>query len=448
MPLQHLSPLRMRFTLALIVTLLVSACGGKSEDSQGPQVDPGDFDDLRPYKTNSPYADVIVECAIAESVSESCDLATLPLIGMKNENPSIDDILDRLVISHIWMGTRFEELLHILPEEMLPIFRAVTAVVIDDDIRPAYYTTATGAIYLDPAYMWLMASEASTINRKEDFRAGFSDPLAFRSVGRFVKNNQYAYRFTSLENASARRLEDIELAMARLLLHELAHANDNFPPGTYTQLNPNAKIAHAAGARSSIGISQRLTAQDPLSSDLMFSLADVMYRGKDPSATDLATSGAEAGAAFEVDTAADDYGYTSQFEDVAMLFEVTMMKYFYDVDYEVAYTTAPTGDTRDCADYPVEWGVRHRIGDSQVSSRAQFVVNQIYPDIDLTEFLAQLPMPLDLGADLDWCQAIYIPDVSDEQQGTNTKTSAANRLPNSTSELGLIPEDDITRPYH
>ena len=73
-----------------------------------------------------------------------------------------DAIMQRLVVSHDWMGQRFKEVLDILPAEILQLMSGVTAVVIDDDIRPSYYTNWTGAIYLDPANLWLTNDDSLT----------------------------------------------------------------------------------------------------------------------------------------------------------------------------------------------------------------------------------------------------------------------------------------------
>lgn len=428
-------PLRL-FLLATLVATTLAACGGGSKSKEPSRtVEPGDFDDLYAYKTNSPYANVIKQCVSAEDVDDACTLATLPVIGMENEAPDIAAIMDRVVVSHAWMGERFEEVLNSLPAEMLPIFRAVTAVVIDDDIRPAFYTTLTGAIYLDPAYLWTLASEAQTINSKADYRAGYADPLAFRSRHRYVIGNDYAYRWTFLGNATDRSLDDILVLIANLILHELAHANDNFPPGSYANLDPQSKIAYQAGARSSIGISQRLTNSDPLTSSTLYSLAGVMYRGVSPTASDLAITGAEVGAAFEVDAAADDYAYTSQFEDVAMLFEEAMMKYFFNADHDVAYTTAPQeGEEGLCSGYPMEWGVRNRLGDSAVKARAEFVVNKIYPNLDTEAFFENFPLPQDLNLDGNWCDSIVL----------NSSSAARREKPQTDNQ---VDPSYIDRPF-
>lgn len=133
-----------------------------------------------------------------------------------------------------------------------------------------------------------------------------------------------------------------------------------------------------------------------------------MYRGVSPTASDLAITGAEVGAAFEVDAAADDYAYTSQFEDVAMLFEEAMMKYFFNADHDIAYTSVPEEGQQGCEGYDMEWGVRNRLGDSAVKARAEFVVNQIYPNLDTEAFFQNFSMPQDLNLNGTWCESIVL----------------------------------------
>jgi len=117
---------------------------------------------------------------------------------MENTQPSVADILDRTLVSHEWMGQRLEELLTTLPDEILLLTRSLTAIVIDDDIRPAYYDVNTGAIYIDPNFLWLTVEEARTINPQDDFRSEFTRPLNFRSFFRYVKDDEQAYIFRKI----------------------------------------------------------------------------------------------------------------------------------------------------------------------------------------------------------------------------------------------------------
>ncbi|VUD40443.1 hypothetical protein TDB9533_00230 [Thalassocella blandensis] len=395
---------------SIALASLLSACGGSKSPSHGQN---NDYSDLEPYRPSAEYASVLKRCVDDQS-GRQCRLDTLPLIGMETMSPGVEDILGRLVVSHDWMGTRMEEILNALPEEMLSIFRGVTAIVIDDDIRPAYYTSATGAIYLDPAYLWLSVEEANTINPKQDYRSGFSDPLAFRSVYRYVKDGQRAYSVGDFRNPEARELAAIVPMVANLLLHELAHANDYFPPHTLDDLNTRATILEAARANQNNWISTRLSNSEPLQSSLLYSVAAVMYRGRQPGINELEASTEDVGLDFEIDSASDDYAYTSQFEDVAMLFEEIMMLYFFGVDRDFAFTSPPDDDSS-CNSFIIGWGVRNRIGESDVKMRAQYVVDQIFPNTVANNFFETLRTPEALENGTGWCASL-VPAANTENR--------------------------------
>jgi hypothetical protein len=94
-----------------------------------------------------------------------------------------------------------------------------------------------------------------------------------------------------------------------------------------------------------------------------------MYHGKSASFTQTQLTALEVGEAFELDIANDDYAYASRYEDVAMLFEEAMMKYLFSIDRDIAYTNRPATGSN-CDAYRVAWGVRGRLGDSDVKARA------------------------------------------------------------------------------
>jgi hypothetical protein len=72
----------------------------------------------------------------ANTPFQLCKLATLPLIGQAEPEPTVEDVLARTVVSHAWMGRRFEQVLRALPARLLKLFRSTTAVVIGADFRP------------------------------------------------------------------------------------------------------------------------------------------------------------------------------------------------------------------------------------------------------------------------------------------------------------------------
>ena len=162
---------RLRWIVLAFGIVLTVGC------ADGGDVD--DFADLEPYLENGPYADLLVGCVNIEFADESCPFGELPLLGMEAPAPDVDDVMDRVVVSDGWMGVRFQQALQTLEPDILLLLRSVTAIVIDDDINPSFYWRATGAIYLDPYYLWTTNAEKATVSKEEDYRASFGDDLNF-----------------------------------------------------------------------------------------------------------------------------------------------------------------------------------------------------------------------------------------------------------------------------
>lgn len=428
---------------SLIMIALLAACGGggggssntfggnSSSNSSGTPAD-GIF---RPAVADSPYKADIVNCSkiVNDRPVTSCKLGTLPFIGQKNSTPTKADVLAQTVVSHPWMATRFEQLLDQMPQDIFLLFRGVTAVVIGADIRPSHYRSDSGAIYLDPADLWLNATERATISKAEDFRNGFSNGLAFRSLWRYVQGKADAFGYFPLDGPiSSRSINDIVRPMADLLFHELAHANDFMPPAYVGQANPQSTPQSAIDALSSVRISTGLRAQAPLNSQMQFDLANVMFRGVKATDAQKQLSAEQVGLDFSIDGANDSYNYSSQYEDVAMLFEEVMMKAHYNVDRELAFTDAPPATGATCANYVVRWGVRNRIGNPLVKSRAQIIVQKLLGVTDTTAYFATLPPPSSMQIGVDWCTNL----IAMSRDGAMQKMSF-ERLP----ERNLLPID-------
>ncbi len=370
--------------------------------------DDGDatLEGLRPYRNNAPYANVLVDCIQATQSNQSCILDTLPTIGMEHESPSIDDIMNRVVVSDDWMGENFEALLNELPSDIIYLMKGVTAVVIGRDIRPSYYWNLTGAIYLDPMGLWLTHEQLEVISTEPDYRDAYADPMAFRSFWRWVAGDN-GWPSEGVDSTGRRPVTDIVYGMSSLLFHELAHANDLLPPSLYDQVDTSTTVYSASNQLSSQYPSSILKDQQPLQSQQMFHMASILYRGFVPSDEDKAITAEQVGSFFEPDLASDDYAYTSQYEDLAMLFEEAMMKLHFDVSRDVAFVTptTPEGQNPLCNDFIVDWGLRSRIGDLAVLPRAQFVIESLLPHQDYSEALADLPLPTSLPLNTGWCDS-------------------------------------------
>lgn len=392
---------------------------------------------LRPSVANSVYSADIVNCVkiVNDDPVTSCKLSVLPFIGQHNNLPTKADILAKTVVSHPWMTTRFSQVLDQMPKDIFLLFRGVTAVVIAADIRPSHYRSDTGAIYLDPADLWLNLEERSTISKAEDFRSGFSNGLAFRSLWRYVQGNKYAYDYYDLDGpVSSRAIGDVVRPIARLLFHELAHANDFMPPALVTQVNPQLTASAAIANVENSFTSTSLKLQSPLNSQMQFDLARVMFRGVTATSNQKTLSAEQVGLDFSIDGASDSYNYSSQFEDLAMLFEEVMMKRHFNIDRELAFTDAPPATGATCANYVVRWGVRNRIGDPMVQARAQIIVSKILGITDASSYFAGLPVPREMMKSVDWCQNL------------SSASASLNGVSQKMSDRP-VPERDLLPPH-
>lgn len=412
-------------SVLLLSAILVACGGGDSNDgvegglegspsgSSGvpglspfdlPAVGLSDPETLRVADETSPYADVLVDCIAPESEDDLCTLETLPVIALETTNPTVEDIMARTVVSHDWMALRFRRVLVRLPQELLDLFSATTAVVIAADIRPAYYTTATAAVYLDPQFLWTTVEEKNTIDKSSDSRSGFGEALSFTPLWRYVQGSGYAWEYDSLEGVATRNTGETVLQMAALLFHELAHANDLIPPSLIGTVSTSLTTLEAAEQLEASGVSVGLDASQPLTSALWMELGGVLYRGE-PVTEDLQNvTAAEAGLEFEIDGASEPYAYATIYEDTAMLFEEVMMKHHFDIDREVAMTEfTDSSDREACNFYAIRWGMRNRVADPLVESRARYVVEAILQRNDVSAYFAKFNGARRLTNDRDWC---------------------------------------------
>lgn len=316
------------------------------------------------------------------------------MLGMEHPSPTIDDILDRVLVSHDWMGERFANALEHYPDSMLYMFSGITAIVIDADIRPAHYNRTTGAIYLDPDYLWQTEDEHATINQQEDYRAHFADALNFRVYGRYITSEEQQSNTEAPSDSSARSLFDITLSSARLLLHELSHANDFLPRDSYYLIDKSLPIGQTTEKLAARRISMRLKAAYPLRSKTLDRLAKVMFWGDTATTEQRQITADTVVAEFIQDSAINMYSYSTQYEDLAKLFDTVMMKKYWGVDYQIAIVTP--SESGNLCDGEVSWSVLNWIGDESVKVRAKLVTDALLPEENMDLFYDSLPAPEDM----------------------------------------------------
>lgn len=398
----------------LVIVTFLTGCGGSGGDTPEPgsddpdilaRNDVRDIDELFVYRPDSPYATVIKECALVESSDEACTLETLPFITQASPDFTTDDIMDRLLVTHDWMGERFETLLLDAPESMIPLFGSLTSIVIGSTVRPSNYWTGTGGIQLDPATLWLSLEEKATVSIAEDYRSDFAKDLIFREMLSMRIGDSAAIDYFSLSDKRERDLKDIEIPVYRLLYHELSHAVDYLPNSSVAMLDSSLVPAEALYNNSHLFLSSLLYLDLPLYSQTLYDLGQVSFRGEAATENQKGITPAVAGSEMANDGAAEYYGYNTVREDLATLFTATMMKFDFGIDYFTAFVTKPSESRYSCDDLTVGWGVKNRLADPLVASRARWVMESVYganPVID-NFFSNELGEAVPMVAGLDWC---------------------------------------------
>lgn len=399
-----------------------------------------------PYKGDSPYAESLQACVYSNQLTAPCSIEQLPLIGHIQALPERDKILDRLLVSHQWMGENFEAFLNEMDpdSDFSRLLQSVTAVVISYDIRPSFYWALTGAIYLDPNDLWLLAQERDVINEAADYRTLFGNELKFIMPWRYVKNNQYVSYSVPRENRTDRTMAELSPELSSLLYHELGHANDFFPRSVHDSIEGGTLLDHY-NRRALAGelLSDRVTAQYPLYSDELTSLANVSFRGHSATAIQKAYMPADITQFFSTDRATDYYAYSTKREDTAMLFEEAMMSHRYGILRDVGITDRPDSPT--ASNILVDWGQRGRIGEDTIQARAAFVIDEILPELDGNPLVEALPDPIQMTQGLSWLDNLTISPVLSLSSESERHSRQA---PNGNKPQRVIPELRVSGDRH
>lgn len=387
-----------------------------------------------PYNENSPYKENLTECVYSNTLTSSCTFNKLPLIASEiqsgDNTPTIETIMDRVIVSHAWMGDRFKAFLtnNDPHDDIKRLLRATTAIVISYDVRPSFYWAATGAIYLDASNFWLTAQERDTINEAPDYRANFGNDLQFAMLWRYVKNNNYTTLNIPL-SVRTDRAESVGLyRLTSLMYHELAHANDFLPSSRWSTYSASQRVLDAATSNNTG--SDNLSITLPLQSQTMLALAQVNFAGEKATNTQKSYLPSDIQHFFSPDIATDFYAYLSKREDYAMLFEEFMMQTRFGIFRDVAITNKPLGDNISSSDYNVTWGQRGRIGETSIKPRVLFSASRILPEFDSITALTTIPSPVEMTPGSNWIENLTIsPTLTNLQHKAKSSFSTNKNQP-------------------
>ena len=322
--------------------------------------------------------------------ANTCPLATLPFLHTTTSGnvPTVAQIMDRVLVSHDWMGRNFEDLLLANQDktDLLRLFNGVTAIVIGAHVRPSFYYALTGAIHLDADNFWLHGRRARCHRRGAGLPLGFRPrPAVLRCCGatrtaRIRTSSCHfrprrAFRATSATCCRRRAGSCITSWRTHRISCRCRCAADSNP--SQFALGQHRGTVHECRSCRRTGSA----AQYPLTSAQMKALAEVKFMTGPVSDTTLvngipystlrAYSPNDVAGFFAADRATDEYNYTTTREDIAMTFEEVMMVRNHGWRRDFAITDKITA-TSTSSTLTVRWGQRGRVGDATIKPRAQY----------------------------------------------------------------------------
>lgn len=384
-----------------------------------------------PYVAASPHAAALRDCIYTPALTTAtlCPMSRLPLLGTetRGEPPSVEQVMARVLVSNDWMGQRFEAFLREqdVHGDFRRLLNATTAIVIGGRVRPAFYWSATGAIYLDADTLWRTPAERDTVSEAPDPRSDYGNDLGYTMLWRYVQGGRSAGGRPPVLERASRDGAALVPALGRLLYHELTHANDFLPPRVHLLLNGSQRVYEAVPAGTA---SEQLRTQLPFYSQQMVDLGRVQFFGVASTAQQRSYQPADIVGFFSSDRVTDEYSYsmpvgqTVPREDTAMLAEEALMQLRHGVLRDVAVTPQlKSGETS--ADLVVTWGQRGRVGDAAIRPRVALVLAQTMPWLP-AGFADGLAPPVPLRAGLTWGQNL---DQAALAMGAVKSLSAAER---------------------
>lgn len=330
---------------------------------------------VRPLNPKNQYAAKMQECIYADTEKKSCKVSDLPLLGLDKNKITIQDILDRTLVSHDFLAVAFREVLFRMPKETLQMFGSITAVVISDKINPSFFYANTGAIYISGRYLWSNKAEWDIVSGVQDSRESAGFLLQYIFDHDYIKNGK---SISKRAKNAFQTYDEMAPKTARVLFHELTHANDYFPRAYYSKMVVEDKKSYIVTAYDHYDnkeiASQNLPSK--LISSKLTHIADVLYFGSPATTTDQATLAEEVISEFRSDLATDLYSYSNHFEDLAMCAEEALMLYYYHMPrfIVVIKLPGPKFNSPENYVYEISWGVKSRVADVAIKNRAVFAV--------------------------------------------------------------------------
>ncbi len=355
----------------------------------------------------------IADCTIIKNNKSICTLNELDFLYQAGP-PTLNDILAKTITTEEWMANNFKKLLEQMPDVITTLFGSITAVIIHPLIPYGFFFPATGAMYISPQLLAFTDRQKNTVDaasQKIDF-CNIDSPLSFHFISRYVKDGQTIFVDTPQADQNTWHAPPLDqpvltsestarYALASLLFHELAHANDFYPAeqlstrNLYTTLDDFRLNDHGT-------LTSALYLRWPLSdiTGLLTQSSHTINAGKYPSASLMAADAASISKVFFNSAANDLYSYHTATEDTALLFEELMMKHHFDIDREIAFISPINLHAQGCENLIFHQSARNHHLSTYILPRALFVAQQLDPHFDA----AQYQNKHDQQASFSWCR--------------------------------------------
>ena len=406
------------------------------------------------YRPTGPYASALVRCTYDSSLRDNalCPLSQLPFLAQDvapGQIPTVEQVMNRVIVSHDWLGENFEQFLrtHDTRGDFRRMLMSTTAIVLGAHVRPSFYYAGTGAIYLDADNFWLTPEQRDTIDEAPDYRAGFGNSLSYYGLWRYAKDSRSYLAYFDPQRRVTRTQNDLLADAGWLMYHELIHALDFMPPGQYAGLNAGlsawGNIAPRFSARQLV--SDLVSAAHPLKSNEMKGLGQVKFQGATATATQNAYTADQVAAFFSADLATDEYAYSTSREDVAMSVEEMLMSRRLGVQRDVAMIPR-VGEDLQVSN--VRWGQRGRVGDPRIKPRVRQAASLVVPWLDSAEVDA-LPAPVQMRVGESWGSNLNLGPQASQQTDRRTALTAAEQWQlRKTMERQQVHEQPKRLPAH
>lgn len=427
-----------RVFLALLFSAVLFGCSssGSSDSGSGQQTGLSDLvflqippdqqqplfiDDAKAFNSNSPYIETLVGCA-QRAIDSACTTGELPMIGQVVQQPTVDDIMNRVVLTHDWAGVRFKQILERAPANVLTLFRPVSIVYIGSDNTRVVYSFSRSRLSIDMDNLWLNAEEKSALDTSSSGGGSeeVDDGLLFEPRRRYLLGTDFAYPSRS---GTSRDFDGIPFANFGDMYWSLAYANSLVPAEAFATVTPEQTVGDVMDANVDNFVSNMLYADVNLTIDDSYLFAAARAYGDDepvePNSFLTTISAAAAGDEMASQGKMRFFSFYNRSTDVASLFEAAMMRMNHGVYIDNALVDKFDGfEVLGCDDYKIGWGMRNRLADPLVAPRAQFVVEKILgKTAEVEQFFASgLGVATPLPAGQGWCESLDSLPPADQPQ--------------------------------